>query len=152
MARISREHFWKIIKPELTYFNKKWPGRTEAERKKNEREVLGMYFRELRHASVPALENAFRQHRLEETTFPKIPQVLRFVPKPTRIEEIQLPDKSEIAEGLHDKLEAEKVKRRKLPTDMVDDMKILLRKRWPGSDWVEPFNRLERENGIEPAR
>jgi len=40
-----------------------------------------MYYESLKFANEYALEIAFRKHRQTETTFPKIPQLIKFIPK-----------------------------------------------------------------------
>jgi len=78
---IRRNEFWRLIKPELAYFNKKWQGTTDSEKRENERTVLEMYYSSLCFANQYSLEIAFRKHRQAESTFPKIPQLIKFIPK-----------------------------------------------------------------------
>ena len=78
---ISKKEFWILIKPEIAYFNKKWVGTSEQEKRENEKTVLGMYYESLSFANEYALEVAFRKHRQTETTFPKIPQLVKHIPK-----------------------------------------------------------------------
>ena len=80
---ISKKEFWILIKPEIAYFNKKWVGTSEQEKKENEKTVLGMYYESLSFANEYALEVAFRKHRQTETIFPKIPQLIKHIPKVT---------------------------------------------------------------------
>ena len=81
MAKISKQAFWRIIKNEIAYFNKKWVGETEAEKRENERNVLSMYYDSLSGATEYSLEIAFRNHRNKEIHFPKVPQILKLLPR-----------------------------------------------------------------------
>ena len=81
MDNINKQTFWRLIKLELAYFNKKWTGATDAEKRENERAVLSMYYDSLKHATEHSLEIAFRNHRNTEQHFPKIPQILKSIPK-----------------------------------------------------------------------
>ena len=81
MDNINKQTFWRLIKKEIAYFNKTWKGNTDSEKRENERAVLSMYYDSLKHATEYSLEIAFRNHRNSESHFPKIPQILKSIPK-----------------------------------------------------------------------
>jgi len=82
VENISKRDFWELMKPELAYYNKKWKGVTEEEKKKNEKDVLLMYYKSLCFATKVSFEIALNHHRQSESTFPKIPDLIRRIPKP----------------------------------------------------------------------
>ena len=145
MEKISRIDFWGIIKPELTYYNKKWQGENEVERAANKKTILGMYYQELCHASIETLKNAFNQHRQKETAFPKIAQLLRYAPKP--VEPTQIP-KNEAVEMPPEIAKSFKAvrKQKKLSHELLSEMKTMVRMRWPGMSWDDTFKRWDEEN------
>lgn len=106
MANISKAIFWRLIKQEIAYFNKKWVGETDSEKRENERNVVAMYYDSLNHSTEYSLEIAFRNHRNNETTFPKIPQILKYLPRESETYQTQaykrvpMPDR---VKDMHDK-------------------------------------------------
>ena len=140
MDNISRSIFWRLIKPEIAYYNKKWVGATEQEKKENERNVLSMYYKSLSHTTEYNLEVAFNRHREIETTFPKIPQILKFIPKESETYETaaykRVPMPDSVSKIYHGKQVLSEQDKR--------DMAAMVNRRWSGTsaeEAIEIFNR-----------
>ena len=125
---ISKRPFWNIIQPEIVYFGKKWEGKDQIEKERNETTVLTMYYNRLRHHTQYDLEIAFNRYRDENKTFPKINQIKALLPRASDTYEAPNHKSSPMPDSVK-----RKVNEWSASPEMKLQMVAMVKVRWPDS-------------------
>lgn len=144
MANISRREFWNLIKKEMAYYNKKWAGDDETEKKRNESEILAMYYKALSHVTEYAVEVALNRHRAEEKTFPKINQILKYIPRHSETYKPQTHESTPMPDSVAKVTD----KKQKQSPELCRQMAAMVNRRWPSTSADEALALFE----VEPNK
>ena len=143
-----KEEFRAVFDDEIEFYSKRFLGDDDRERELARRRFLQRYYESLSHATLQGLKGAFKQCREQYEYFPKINQLLRFIPKPMeqpKFEESIYSDPSpEVAQAIQRAKEGKG--QRKVGEKQLRRNAALCVQRWPNSDWDKPLERWLKED------